>query len=33
MFDYIMKPVELLGALIERALVWTIDNLPEIKFL
>lgn len=33
MFDYIMKPVELLGALIERGLVWIVDNLPEIKFL
>jgi hypothetical protein len=33
MFDYIMKPVELLGALIEGVLVWVTDNLPEIKFL
>ena len=33
MFEYLMKPVEILGAVVEGVLVWLTDNLPEIKFL
>lgn len=33
MFEYLMKPVEILGAAVEGVLVWLTDNLPEIKFL